>query len=170
MPMALDTPDEELASRAAHGDSAAFEALVRRHAEGLYAHCRGLMADTAGIDDVVQDALLKAYRSLGTFDPGRPFAPWLYRIAQNVCIDVLRRRKDWEPLQDGEQAAVSSAGSDPMEGLLSSLPGKYRAILQHKYALGLNAAEIAERLQLTHADVRVCLHRALKILRERLHR
>jgi len=170
--MTLQATDEELASRAARGDAGAFEALVRRYADALYAQCRGLTADGVGAEDLVQETFLRAYRSLGQFDPGRPFAPWICRIAQNACVDALRRRKSWQPLAEEDRTTQErTPAADPterLEGLLNALPGKYRAILHHKYALGLNAAEIAERLQLSHEDVRVCLHRALGILREKL--
>lgn len=171
IPMILETSDEELASRAAQGDNPAFEALVRRYADPLYALCRRMMADASGVEDVIQETLLKVHRSLRRFDPGRPFSPWILRIAENTCLDAMRRRKDWQPLDEDRAAEMSTASpeSDPrLDGLVASLPGKYRAILHHRYALGLNSAEIATRLDLSHEDVRVCLHRALRILRARM--
>ena len=171
---ALETTDEELASLAARGESGAFDRLIRRYVDRLYAYCRGMTADAAGVEDLVQETLLKAYRSLGQFDPARPFAPWIFRIAQNACIDALRQRREWQSLAGEERVAERSNSTqdktDRLEAILSTLPGKYRAILHHKYSLGLNAAEIAERLGLSHEDVRICLHRALGILRERLIR
>ncbi len=170
--MTLQATDEDLASRAARGGAEAFEVLVRRYAHTLYAQCRALTADAADAEDLVQETFLRAYRSLGQFDPGRPFAPWVSRIAQNACVDALRRRKNWQPLTEEvgttEERPPAADPTDRLEGLLNALPGKYRAILHHKFALGLNAAEIAERLQLSHEDVRVCLHRALGLLREKL--
>ncbi|MCO5166133.1 MAG: sigma-70 family RNA polymerase sigma factor [Planctomycetes bacterium] len=164
--------DEALAARAARGDAAAFEALVRRHAGPLLAYCRRLLGDPIEAEDRVQDALIRAYRALDRFDASRRFAPWLFRIAHNGCVDALRARRAWAPL-DEEAAPAPAAPLAPEQSpaiaqAVADLPARHRAVLHLKYTLGLDAAEIAARLDTTPGNVRVVLHRAIKLLRERL--
>jgi RNA polymerase sigma-70 factor (ECF subfamily) len=163
-------PDEALAREAARGDRGAFELLVRRHAGPLLAFCRGIVRDGSEAEDRVQEAFVKAYRALSRFDPARPFASWLYKIAQNVCRDALRGRKE-ASLPPGHPAPRPPLAGDALGRLddaLEVLPAKHRMVLHYKYRLGMNAAEIAAQLGLSHEDVRVTLHRAIRTLRERM--
>lgn len=169
--MTAERPDADLAREAASGDRDAFAALVRRHGAALYAFCRRIVRDAAEAEDRVQEAFVKAYRSLGAFDPACRFEGWLYRIAQNACIDALRRREPTEPLPpDPVAAPLSEVDAGRLEEAIGELSAKQKVILHHKYRRGLNAAEIAAEMGLTHEDVRVCLHRAIRRLRERLSR
>lgn len=168
-----DPADEALAARAARGDAAAFEALVRRHAGPLLAYCRRLLGgDVAEAEDRVQEAFLRAYRALDRFDAARRFAPWLFRIAHNGCVDALRARRAWAPLDDeaapAPAAPLTPEASPAIAAAVDALPARCRAVLHLKYTLGLDAAEIAARLDMTQGNVRVVLHRAIKLLRERL--
>jgi RNA polymerase sigma-70 factor (ECF subfamily) len=166
--MQLMTTDEHLATQAAAGDQAAFEALVRKHSPRLVAFCRHLVGGSDA-EDCAQEAFLRVHRHLRSFDPERRFASWLYKIAQNLCMDVMRSRDIPEPLAGpAEYPPLSPGPSDRLEQAVSSLPVKYRAVLYQKYRLNLNAAEIADQMGMSHDHVRVCLHRAIRLLRERL--
>lgn len=176
-PMVFEAPvgeatDEALALRAARGDAVAFEALVRRHAGPLLAFCRRLVGE-ADAEDRVQEAFLRVWKNLGRFDPSRRFTSWLWRIAQNACVDALRARREWtsldEELDPADTASPLPAEASPaVSGAVAGLPPRHRAVLHLKYTLGLDALEIAERLDMTPGHVRVVLHRAIKLLRERL--
>lgn len=175
MVLEAEDTDEALAVRAARGDHAAFEALVRRHAGPLLGFCRRLLRDPVEAEDEVQEAFLRAFRGLDRFDPSRRFSSWLYRIAQNACVDALRARREWTPLdaevEPADPSAPAALGADASPHLtrvVSDLPARQRAVLHLKYTLGLDALEIAERLDMTPGNVRVVLHRAIKLLRERL--
>lgn len=159
--------DEQLARAAARGDRAAFTALVRRYAAGLAAFCRGLLGDAGRAEDAAQEAFLKVYRALPRFDPERRFAPWLYKIAQNACVDAIRAERE-VPAAGGDAVPLSREDDGRLEEAMSELPPKHQAVLHYKYRLGMNAAEIAEQMGLGHADVRVCLHRAIRFLRGRI--
>lgn len=167
--------DEELADRAAHGDSRAFELLVKRHARPIYAFCRRIMGDATEAEDRTQEAFLRAYQSIDRFDLHRSFGAWLHRIAQNACIDVLRQRKAWSPLPAGEEAGLTAppplrhGDLGDLEELVAQLPGKYRAVLHLKYTQGLTGPEIADALGMTAVGVRVTLHRAIRLLREKVN-
>jgi RNA polymerase sigma-70 factor (ECF subfamily) len=84
--------DETLAARARTGDRAAFDALVRRHKEGLYGFVRRYLGSADEGYDVLQEAFLSAWLALGRYDPARPFLPWLRTIALNKCRDAGRRQ------------------------------------------------------------------------------
>ena len=164
--------DAELALRAASGDRRAFEVLVRRHSAGLYALCRRILGDPGEAEDRVQEAFLRAYEHLPRYRPAYRFSSWLYKIAQNLCIDSLRARRAWAPLVEEPPAEqptpIAPDQREALAGAVEALAARDRTILHMKYTLGLNATEIARELDMTPGSVRVCLHRAIHSLRARL--
>src|SRR5512146_1527389 len=105
--------DEWLAARAAGGDRRAFEALVTRHRRVVYRLCWSATGNPADADDASQETFLRVYRALPTYDPERPFGPWLRKIAWNCGLSVRR---------DGQAGVLKvSAGelpdpADPADG------------------------------------------------------
>ncbi|MDQ3723255.1 MAG: sigma-70 family RNA polymerase sigma factor, partial [Actinomycetota bacterium] len=85
--------DEALASRAAAGNSGAFAALCERYYEPLLGYCRSILLNSEDAHDATQSALENALRALPRREPGRPLKPWLYRIAHNEAINIVRRRQ-----------------------------------------------------------------------------
>jgi RNA polymerase sigma-70 factor (ECF subfamily) len=94
--------DRVLVARAAQGDRAAFDVLVRRHQRAVYGVCLRFTHDHAEASDLAQDALVRAYRGLARFKGDAAFGTWLYRIAVNVCLS---------------RAAVKAPPIDPIEPL-----------------------------------------------------
>ncbi|MFY9509865.1 MAG: RNA polymerase sigma factor [Rubrivivax sp.] len=90
--MSVDA-DEALVLRARRGERAAYDVLVRRHWAALVQTARSFGVPETDVDDVVQDALVAAWRALDDFDPARPFRGWLFAIAMNKMRDLLRFRK-----------------------------------------------------------------------------
>lgn len=171
--VATEVDDATLVVRARMGDAPAFEALVRRYAGPLLGHARSLLGDAQEAEDAAQDALLKAWGELGRHDLTRSFGAWVHRILHNRCVDVLRARKAWAPIDEVEPAATEAApladGQAPgLAAAIASLPPRQRAVLELRFALGLDGPEIAARLDMTPGNVRVVLHRAITALRERL--
>jgi RNA polymerase sigma-70 factor, ECF subfamily len=80
-------------SRARGGDNAAFAAVVEPHEAALFRHCYRMLGSGPEAEDAVQEALLRAWRRLDTFDATGPLGAWLYRIATNVCLDLLRAQR-----------------------------------------------------------------------------
>src|SRR5207248_6091272 len=74
-------------------DSGAFEALVRRHQGPLYNFCLRMLGQNEDAADVAQETFVQLYSHLGRLDERAPIAPWLFRVARNRCIDVIRRRR-----------------------------------------------------------------------------
>jgi len=102
--------DEALAGRAAAGNAAAFTALYERYHAPLLGYCRSILLNVEDASDATQNALENALRALPRREPGRPLRPWLYRIAHNESINIIRRRRP-----------VSDAGLDP--AMLLTVPG-----------------------------------------------
>lgn len=92
MTAGADLPDERLLSRARDGDLAAFNVLVERYQDPLFALCVRLLGDRQAAEDATQEAFLSAYRALASFSGGN-VRSWLFRIAANECKDELRRRR-----------------------------------------------------------------------------
>jgi RNA polymerase sigma-70 factor (ECF subfamily) len=119
-------------------------------------------------EDVVQEALIEAYRKLDQYDDSRPLKPWLFRIAHNRCIDFLRRKGVRDEAEAA--AAIPEAVSHPdppaadvpkaVEHLIASLPPKERACVLLKDVLDYTLEEIAELVDSTVGGVKAALNRA----------
>jgi len=132
--------------------------------------------DTAGAEDIAQEAMLSAIRALDRFDETRPFEPWIHRITLNKARDWLRRRQsgpmltltDHEP--DGESADAGLPELPPSELLeaIRELRPQYRLVVVARYVLDYTPSEIAELVEIPPATVRTWLRRALAALRTSL--
>ncbi|WP_037305187.1 RNA polymerase subunit sigma-70 [Amycolatopsis orientalis] len=175
------------------GDETAFAALTGRHRRELHVHCYRMLGSFDEAEDVVQEALINAWRGLGTFVGGN-FRAWLYRIATNACLDAIRRNErrvpslrsfaevPWiQPYPDrlldeiappeGEPHALAVA-RETIElaflAVLQLLPPQQRAVLILRDVLGWQAAEAAELLDLSVPAANSALQRGRATLRERL--
>ena len=133
----------------------------------LHRYCARMTGSITDGEDVVQDALFRAYRSLETWDESRPLAPWIFRIAHNQCIDFLRSR--------GVRVEAEAAAAEPdfvepgdpigppigpaIEHLLLSLPPKERACVLLKDVFEYSLGEIAELVDSTVGGVKAALNR-----------
>lgn len=151
--------DADLAEAAKAGDAASFGELVRRHGPRLLALARQLVGPD-GAEDVVQEAMIDAYRGLAGFAGTSSVGTWLYRIAVNRCLQERRKRKplvvDAEPLEllarwedpdysvDPAVVAARRSQTETLHYLLDELPDGYRTALLLHDGLGLSAAELAE--------------------------
>ena len=178
----------ELVARAAHGDSAAFEALMRRYNRMLFRTARAILRDDAEAEDALQEAYIQAYRALGTFRGEAELSTWLARIVANEALQRLRkhaRRAEIVPLQpsaDAELEQVSDTQTDKapelgaaraemrrlLESQIDALPDPYRAVFMLRAVEELSVEETAAVLDLEPATVRTRLFRARSMLREAL--
>jgi RNA polymerase sigma factor (sigma-70 family) len=169
--------DEALASRAAAGNEAAFTALYERYHGPLLSYCRSILLDTEDARDATQNALENALRALPRREPGRPLRPWLYRIAHNEAINIVRRR---QPVADGGVDAVElltvpgpEADAEQRSRLaqlvddLRMLPERQRGALVMRELSGLSYEEISGALGVSNEaarravfDARTALHDA----------
>ena len=108
-------PPATLVDAAKGGDAGAFTQLVDPHRSELHVHAYRMLGSVHDADDALQDALLRAWRGLHTFDGGRPLRPWLYRITTNVCLDMLGRRKARIlPMHHGPSSDPAAGAGDPL--------------------------------------------------------
>jgi RNA polymerase sigma-70 factor, ECF subfamily len=164
-----DEADEPLLVRAAQGgDRRAFGMLYDRYGRMVHAIVLARLPSTE-VDDVVQEVFLTALdRLAGLRDPGA-FGAWLAAIARNRAADEHRRRPALvELVEDAAAQAPVAPEAFAVLAVLRALPEAYRETLMMRLVEGMTGPEIAARTGLTHASVRVNLHRGMKLLRERL--
>ena len=171
--------DEVLAARAARGDRAAFEGLVRRHKSSLYRFTRRYVGDADDAYDVVQDSFVAAWQALGRFDPRRPFAIWLRAIALNKCRDLGRRARTRRLfLRAFAVAPIDRASSPPedpsedrevrLDRAIASLPVTYKEPLLLTTVGGLSHHEVGQVLGVSPKAVEMRLRRARRKLIQHL--
>jgi len=172
--------DRDLVRLAQRGDKAAFEDLVARHQNRVFAVARGILKRQEDVEDVSQQVFVKAYFALKKFDQRSAFTTWLYKITVNECWDLLRKRKvrplvyeaDLSEEQSRQyQASDQRASKNPdpatqlaarerVERLLGFLDERDRGMLVLKEVEGFAIEEIAELFDLNTNTVKVRLFRA----------
>ena len=177
--------EETLVHRARGGDRAAFEELVRRTSRLVFTRLYLETGDAHRAEDLLQETLLTAFRSMRKLLEAKDFRPWLLKIAQNVAIDTARRdgrqKRAHPPLAPPgslqEAADKSSRPEDKLDqdeararvlSALRSLPEEYRLPLTLRYLAGGDYETICIQLGLTNGSLRGLLHRGLKMLRAKL--
>jgi RNA polymerase sigma factor (sigma-70 family) len=106
--------DSQLLLAARRRDPMAFEALVRRHQTPVYNFCLRMLGQPDDAADVAQETFVQLYGHLGRLDEREPLAPWLFRVARNRCIDVIRRRRTvpWQMHDANEDDVVAHEPAD----------------------------------------------------------
>jgi RNA polymerase sigma-70 factor (ECF subfamily) len=166
--------ERKLLREAQRGSEEALEVLVRRHWPLAHRAAYLVIGDATAAEDVAQEALVAAIRSLDRFDLRRPFGPWLHRIAVNRAIDHARARAARGEVASGtaEEAelrgdprAPADGEPDPragrLRGALAGLSPEHRAIVAMRFLLDLSPGEIAAELDLPRGTVNSRLRRAL---------
>ena len=159
--------DGALIASARAGDTAALDALLRRHYDRIHAICRRLAGNAADADDATQEAVMAIVRGLPRFDGRAAFTTWSYRVATNACLDELRRRGrrpiPTEPTPDDHGAAPvdpapaladTVTGRMEIDDALATLPLEFRAPVVLRDLCQLDYAEIAETLGIPPGTVR----------------
>src|SRR5918997_1466425 len=175
-------------------DETAFTALAERHRRELHVHCYRMLGSFQEAEDAVQDTFVRAWSHRETVDAGSGLRAWLYRIATNVCLDALRRRKrsgsgvhspadlPWlqpypdrlldeiAPREDEPDAVVVTRETIELAyiALIQLLPPRQRAVVILRDVLGWSAAETAELLDVSVASANSALQRARATLEERM--
>ena len=172
--------ERELIRACRSGDETAFEALVRLHEKKVYALCRRMCPNEQDALEAAQDAFLALWRGIGDFREDAALSTWLYRLAANACIDVLRRERRsggavslddpdtvYEPVDQGDSPERALEQSELRrlvgEGI-AALPEEYRRVLLLRETEQLSYSEIAAREGLELGTVKSRISRARRQL------
>lgn len=167
---------------ARQGNQQAFEKLVEAYQGPIYNLTYRMLGNANDAEDAAQEAFLRAYANLDSYDPKRKFSSWLFAIASNYCIDQLRRRRinwvsvedlpPWEPLRaqtpDPEQSAIHSSDSKYIQKMLETLSPDYRLAVVLRYWYDYSYKDIAAVTNSTVSAVKSRLHRARRMLAEEI--
>lgn len=184
--------DRELVEAARGGDRQAFRTLVERHQRRAYAIAFSLLRDESDAAEVVQEAFLRVYRGLPTFQGGSSFFTWLYRIVTNLAIDVLRRpgRQADEldeargPIDESDEGSFPLLaridGADPLDSMhraelagaikaaLDALPPYHRGVIIMREVEGLSYEEMAQAMGVSKGTIMSRLFHARQKLQRAL--
>jgi RNA polymerase sigma-70 factor (ECF subfamily) len=176
--------DAALVRKAQQGDMDAFESLVRKYQQRVYALCRRLTGAHQSADDLAQETFIKAYYALERFDTQWPLYPWLRRIALNTGLNYLKARKRERPLLEGTLGArrmpFTAPADSPEEQLeraefearferaVASLPADQRSVFVLRFHESMSYEEISRTLDLPIGTVMSRLNRARQRLKSLL--
>lgn len=186
--------DDVLVKKAKGGDEKAYKKLVDKYERALYYHILKMVKDREQVEDLVQEAFVKAFDNLNTYSTNYAFSTWLYRIATNNTIDYLRKKKlktlsiD-KPMKtkDGEmemQLPDESASTDRdiikkqrkeiVQNAIDDLPKKYRKVIELRHMEEKSYKEISDILDKPLGTVKAHIFRArellYKALKDKRHR
>jgi RNA polymerase sigma-70 factor, ECF subfamily len=171
--------EESLVKSAQRGDRAAFEELVRRTSRLVLARLYLETGDKHLAEDLLQDTLLTAFRSLEQLTEPAKFRAWLLRIAQNQAIDASRRKMRIKRQPEPRPLGIVPRPEEQLEreeqrqqilGILRSLPEEYRLPLTLRYLAGADYETIQLQMGLTNGSLRGLLHRGMKLLRAEMQK
>jgi RNA polymerase sigma-70 factor (ECF subfamily) len=180
--------DPEVVAAVLAGDGQAYGELMRRHGPSLYRMLYRMVGDGPTAEDLTQEALVRAYYALPTYDPQYRFSTWLYQIASHLCINHWRKRCREQPV--GRDAAAAdhffeslpdpdrlsapadvAAATDLRERLAAAvmaLPDNFREVLVMRHMMELSYQEICDATGLPMGTVKSRLDRARRQLGESL--
>jgi len=177
--------EAELVEEARRGGREAFAELVRRHERRIYGVVYRMAGNHSDADDLAQEAFLTAWKAIGSFRCGSSFYTWLYRIAINASLSFLKKRARERtrtvfddslgvagPSRMSPSVPEGSSAADELksriEEAVGGLPGHFRAAFALVVDQGLSHAEAARVLGCSENTVSWRMHKARRILRERL--
>jgi RNA polymerase sigma factor (sigma-70 family) len=166
--------DERLAKLAGRGDARAFTTLYERHHQAIYRYCRSIVRDDHDAQDALQSAMTRAYTALCASERDLAVRPWLFRIAHNEAVSILRRRRPEDELVDVHESLDSGVErtAEERERLsilvadLQALPERQRAALLMRELSGLSIVEIAGALTVSTGAAKQTLFEARGSLHE----
>ena len=178
--------DKQLVQQAAAGDTAAFETLVERYQQQVYHLTLRMVGNDADAQDLAQEAFVRAWRGLGSFQFTSQFSTWLYRLTSNICIDFLRAQKrrkvvsltmlrddedsQWDLPDDDplpEQQMIAAEEREALSRAFASLDPEFRQILTLRIVNGCSYQQISQILDIAEGTVKSRISRAREQLRKK---
>nr|WP_260504299.1 RNA polymerase sigma factor SigW [Paenibacillus illinoisensis] len=184
----VDNLENRLVKLVLKGDQRAFAEIVELYKDKLFHLAYRMLNNRHEAEDVVQETFLRVFRNMEKYDPNQKFSTWIYRIATNLCIDRLRRKKPSYSLDaelndqegsDGYSMLPSDDRTPESEALLSetqtlireaidSLPAKYKSVMILRYLQDLSLQEISDVTGMPVTTIKTRVHRGRDFLRKKL--
>lgn len=179
--------DDKYVKQAIKGNQDAYKKLMDKYQKPLYFHVLKMVRNHEQVEDIVQEAFMKAFNNLNSYNTNYAFSTWLYRITTNHTIDYLRKKKlnttsINEPVKtrDGEMEIQISDEAETdrniirkerkqiIHNAINNLPKKYRKVIEMRHLQELSYQEIAEQLDLPLGTVKAHIFRAREMLYKEL--
>lgn len=169
-----------LVRRCLEGDNSAFAGILERYQDRIYSFALRLLKDPVAAEDAAQEAFVKAFRGLSSYNTALPFSSWLFRIAHNACMDALRAgnktvsmdTEDFPDLPDRSAGVADKVAdaldSERIEALLGSLAPLYSEVLLLAYREDMGPSEIARVIGAPEGTVKARLFRARELVKAKL--
>jgi RNA polymerase sigma-70 factor, ECF subfamily len=177
-PSSVEDDEHGLVERVRRGDPGAFDALVSRYMRRAFAVAYRLLGNREDAEDLVQETFMAVLRKIDSFERGRAFSPWFFRILVNRGLNARKSRALRTTDELPEHAAAAGASPERsaeraelrgrLRAALDGLPERQRVIVELFELEGFSGPEIAEILEISDGTVRWHLHEARKTLRQAL--
>ena len=178
------TEDSTLIQEALGGDSKAYTRLMAKHHDAIFNFIYRMVRNRQQVEDLTQEAFIKAFASLKNFNDEYAFSTWLYKIATNNSIDFIRKRKLQtysidKPIEakdsdytfelrdesyEADKELISGQRTKLLESAIKNLPEKYRAVIHMRHVEEKSYEEIADQLKLPIGTVKAHIFRAREML------
>jgi RNA polymerase sigma factor (sigma-70 family) len=186
-PATQSISDEEIIGRVMNGEKSAYEIIMRKYNQKLFRIARSYLTNEDEIEDVIQEAYIKAYEQMPRFEKRSSFPTWLIRIVINEALARLKHRKYFASLTydypddpgyfratpielQTKETPIGKLMNTELKGILEKavdrLPDKYRTVFLMREIEGMSVAETSESLEISETNVKVRLNRAKEMLRE----
>lgn len=170
--------DAQLITEAKNGILTSFEVLVKRYEDRLLGYSYKRLLDSDVASDVTQETFIRIFKNIHSFDISKPFAPWMYTIAKNLSLDIIRKGKhvamlEWEVEDSKESILTRIIKAEQVTALwraIKTLPEKYRQPLVGYYFADLSIRELANNFNMPENTIKTRLKRAKSYLRTELGR
>lgn len=164
--------EKKLIEETLAGDLSAFEKIVRHYQQPIFRHSLRILKNPDLAEDATQDTFIKFYETLPIFNKKKPIRPWIYKIATNLCFDVLRKHKkvvklSWEiesPYESSIDRIIRQEESREIKKAIKNLPVIYKLPIVSHYFRNLSYKQIADALKLPLNTVRTRIKRGKELL------
>ncbi len=162
--------DEKLVADSRAGNKGAYAVLIRRHYRRVLLVCVGVLGNIHDAEDIAQDALLKGFTDIGELRHSSKFGPWLAKVARNLCINHLRRKKRAEEIYAQTQPPPENAPADTelLQRAIAGLPGDIRMFIVMHFLGKKPVKGIAEEMSISPSGVYAKLRKGLHMLHDML--
>jgi RNA polymerase sigma-70 factor (ECF subfamily) len=175
----LQSTDYELVKECLEGDRGAFAEIVERYKRLIYSVVYNMIRDKDEVQDISQEVFVRIYKALGRYNPQYKFSTWSVKIATNLCLDILRKKKiDSAPIEEIESYSdkkgipedkfVEKERNEIIRNAVQQLPEKYRVPVVLFHQNGMSYNEMTEILGEPITIIKNRLYRARKMLKEKL--